>query len=113
MKDFGYNNQDVAEWHRKVAEINSIIIEEGVTNIGERTFMRCTNIVNAQLPSTIEKVQEFNTYLFTSLEKLETIEIDSLNTCFKIIDGIFYDYNVTELIGCPARKKEASQYQIQ
>ena len=143
MKDWYYNNEHVEEWHSKIVNINKVIIEEGVTNIGTRTFMRCANITNVKLPSTINNigiyafdgctnlevleinsyfqldpsvflycdnltkiiitkdVQEFNTYLCSSLENLKEIEIDEQNVYFKVVDGVLYNYDVTELIACP------------
>ncbi len=147
MKNWRYNNEDVAEWHEKINNISKLTIEEGITSIGERTFMRCIRLKNIKLPSTIAKIETFafdgcaslesieiNGYftlyptaftqcdeltklkitkdvekisksIISSINNLEEIEVDQKNTHLKTIDGILYNYDVSELIGCPPKKE--------
>lgn len=147
MKNWRYNNEDVAEWHEKINNISKLTIEEGITSIGERTFMRCIRLKNIKLPSTIAKIETFafdgcaslesieiNGYftlyptvftqcdeltklkitkdvekisksIISSIDNLEEIEVDQKNTHLKTIDGILYNYDVSELIGCPPKKE--------
>ncbi len=52
--------------------IESIVIPEGVTNIGEEAFYLCKNLKKVTLPSTLEYIRD---WAFANCESLESIRI--------------------------------------
>ena len=58
--------------------VERIVIEEGITKIGECSFMDCDNLISVQLPDTLT---EINDYGFMHCESLESIQFpDSLKS---------------------------------
>lgn len=51
-------------------DIKRVIIEDGVTSIGESAFMACSNLISIDIPSTVNSI---GNYAFSSCEKLETV----------------------------------------
>lgn len=45
-------------WNDYSEEIHNIIIEEGVTSIGNRRFTNCTSLTSVKLPNSLESINE-------------------------------------------------------
>lgn len=54
MENYSQNGKQL--WYDKMTEISSVVIEEGVTTIGERAFYGAKNMVSISIPSTIKKI---------------------------------------------------------
>ena len=65
MKDWESNN--TIDWYEIKDEVNSVIIEEGVTSIGEYAFFRCTNLTSIEIPNSVMSIGERAFYECTSL----------------------------------------------
>ena len=81
-----------APWGQYAHEIETVIIEEGITSIGMNAFRRCENLTSVQMPDTLTKIR---TGAFSGDEKLEkivipdsvtVIEYDAFNWCFNLKD---------------------------
>lgn len=82
MKYFG---ETVAGWHKFGKAIKTVIVGEGVTNIGGYAFWECPNITSVTLPSTLTSIDRF---AFIDCAQLESIDIP---TGVQTIDmGAFY-----------------------
>ena len=78
MKDFNYNNADCAEWHNPIEEVTKIVINEGVTSIGKRAFMRCSKFTEINIPASVTSV---GTFSFDDCESLTKITINGNFSC--------------------------------
>lgn len=54
MKDF--DGIGSSPWYDKRDEITSIVVEEGITSIGDFAFFGCTNAKTAKIASSVEKI---------------------------------------------------------
>jgi len=61
-------------WNDYLEAFTSIVVEEGVTAIGEYGFAKCSNITSASLPSTLTKI---HWCAFEDCKNLTTLEIPS------------------------------------
>lgn len=52
--------------------LNSVVIEEGITYIGERAFYNCSYLETVSLPSTLQSIGE---YAFQSCRRLQSIDL--------------------------------------
>lgn len=73
MKDFNYNNDDCAEWHDPIKEASKIVINEGVTSIGKRAFMRCSKFTEINIPASVTSI---GTFSFDDCESLTKITVN-------------------------------------
>ena len=52
------NNSFMAPWASRKDEIKRVVIESGITSIGDKAFADCTRLVSAELPESIEVIGE-------------------------------------------------------
>ena len=68
--------------------ITSVVVEDGVTNIGARTCYKCTNLTSITIPSSVTTIKE----AFQGCTKLTSINIpssvDTLNYAFRGCTGL-------------------------
>ena len=69
-----YNWTDVSPWYSRRADIVSVIVEDGVTNIGERAFYECSELKNVQIANSVESI-EFGA--FSDCGNLTSIDMGS------------------------------------
>lgn len=85
------------EKHIRDKDIVSFVIEEGVGQIGDYTFLGAENLKSVHIPSTVYHITE---KAFYGCNNLETVTISQDNPYFTIEDGIIYNKNKTILIRC-------------
>lgn len=85
------------EKHIRDKDIVSFVIEEGVGQIGDYTFLGAENLKSVHIPSTVYHITE---KAFYGCNNLETVTISQDNPCFTIEDGNIYNKNKTILIRC-------------
>ena len=110
-----HNNQD----------IKNVIINEGITEIGEDAFGGCSSLTSIELPSGITSIDDYLFYGCSSLESinipdsiadigydvfygcinLNSIEVDDNNEYYSSIEGVLYDKDIKTLINCPGGKE--------
>lgn len=86
MDDFSTNSN---AWGGKGDSVKSVVIEEGITYIGEYTFYKCGNIESLTLPASLETVaynaiysswcQHLTSIHISDLESWLTLSMDSSN----------------------------------
>ncbi len=75
---------EASQWRFYASDITSVIIEEGVTSIGNVAFLGCHNLTSISLPEGITSIGE---YAFQSCRALEAITLpQSLTT---VMSGAF------------------------
>ena len=82
MKDWTAN-ENLTLWPYRWA-FEHIVVEEGVTSIGDRTLLGCTNVTSVSLPSTLTKIGE---HAFEGCTKLTNIAFFLLVIITLVITG--------------------------
>ena len=71
MPDYDiYSNK--APWYSDRDKIKIVVIEDGVTSIGNNAFLRCRNIISIKIPNSVTSIGE---RAFESCETLRGVEI--------------------------------------
>ncbi len=65
-----YNNYSEVPWYSYRLDITQVIIEEGATNVGSRTFYRCENLAQVTFPSTLTKIGDYAFYQCKALTQI-------------------------------------------
>lgn len=78
------NNYNISPWYYTYKAVE-IVIEEGVTNIGENSFYHCLNVSKITIPSTIKTIGN-GAFVGSSIK-----EIDIRNELSEISDSMFKD----------------------
>ena len=101
--------------------LNSIHIPDSVTKMGYEVFNGCENLQNVYISKNCEalssevfgncisltniyvpkKVSAISRDAFQGCNKLESIIVDNDNRYYKSVDGILYDFNMTEILYVP------------
>ena len=56
MPDFDVNEGINPPWYADRNSVTAIVVENGVTNIGDWAFYNCTNAISAQIPAGVESI---------------------------------------------------------
>ena len=82
MKD--WENSDSTDWYEVQDKVRSVIIKEGVTNVGNFAFDRCTNLISIEIKNSVTNIGEF---AFADCTNLTSIKI--MNGVINIKDCAF------------------------
>ena len=122
---------DDRPWKDNVTKIKNLVVENGVTSIGDYAFYSCPTLENVKLPESLTKIGPGAFENCTSLKKMtlqyvvtednmpkddkngciygctaiETIQIGNEGSTVKCEDGIYYSKDGKELIFCLKSKK--------
>ena len=90
-EEFYYNPSDYLGWHKYFVYgmqindgINSIIVKEGVTSIGDCAFFQCDGLSSIDLPESLTSIGD---YVFSECDSLSSIDLPESLT--SIGDGAF------------------------
>jgi hypothetical protein len=78
MPDYNYPK---APWDAEKASIRKVIIEEGITHIGNSAFSHCENLTSVTIPNTVTSIGEF---AFESCTKLTSVSWGNNVTTIKL-----------------------------
>ena len=112
-----YGNGDAPWYNEYQASITSIVIENGVTSIGNSAFYALYNATTVSIPSTVTTIGEFaftrcgitsvnipasvtNIYdnAFSGCENLKTVKFNNGDKAFKNIgNNVFYNSGITSI----------------
>lgn len=88
-----------APWYKIRDNIKKLVVEDGVTAIGTRTFMNCPALNTVLLPNTLLKINE---YSFSNCSALESITLpDSL----EFMEGAFIGCTGLRSVNIPSKVK--------
>lgn len=127
MPDYKVNKY--APWYPYRDQITSVVVEEGVTSIGDLAFYKCNNITDIQLPDSVERIGKYafngcdsivSMYIPSSVKTIDSKAFHSCNGLvefivsednqyFTSVDGVLFDKSVEELIKFPLAK-EVTEY---
>lgn len=122
MKD--YEGSEYSPWD--YWRVKTVVIESGVTTIGEAAFCWCYNLKSAELPDTLtsinggafhycenlkslsipDSVIYIDDYLFYDCVSLENIDIGENNPNYCSVDGVVFTKDKTKLFKYPVGKTE-------
>ena len=85
-----YTSEAPAPWYEQMDKITHVVIEEGITAIGDYAFFGCTRLESVELPTTITRI---GTYAFYDCTELEEVAIPASVT--EIGELCFSDHTVT------------------
>ena len=82
-------------WYKGILNIKSAVIEDGVTEIGNRFFKKCYNMKSISCANSVVRIHERAFYLCTSLESIWISNWNFDMDCLKdaIVPRLSYDQN--------------------
>ncbi len=89
MANFGYDRQP---WHAYAQDIQTVLIEDGVTSISTYAFARHSNLHTVSIPESVTQIGKFAFYLCPALsditlpQGLTTIETALFYSCSSLAD---------------------------
>ena len=127
MTDWVNTGGGRSPWHGNSA-ITSVIIQDGVTSIGNYAFYECTGITSVTIPNSIISIGRASFFGCTGLTSLTipnsvttigesafsrctgltSINVAADNANYISIDGVLFNKNMTTLIKYPGSKQVAS-----
>ena len=105
MDDFEYM---MTQWNSFRDRIESVVIEDGVTSIGDCAFVRFTNLKSISIPASVETIGFLTFDGCTSLERFDVAE---KNAVYSSVDGVLFSKDKTTLKLYP-RNKADTEYAI-
>ena len=54
-----YTNSEKAPWYTYRSDIVSVVVEEGVTSIGDRAFRYCISLTDISLPDSVTSIGDY------------------------------------------------------
>ena len=130
MEDFFYyygamGAEPATPWKDNLSAIKSIVIESGVTSIGNFAFMGCSNLTSVTIPNSVTSIGDYafedcssltsvtipnsvtsiGSGAFDGCSSLTSINVANDNPIYSSIDGVLFDKQQTTLIRCPGGKQ--------
>lgn len=68
---FDRNGSPIMEPDEKWAALTEVVIEDGVTEIGNQTFQGCTGLTNVTIPDSVQKIGAWAFYLCGGLKNVD------------------------------------------
>ena len=65
LYDYGYENgiKKDTPWAKQIDKIESVVIEKGITSIGERTFEHCVNLKSVKISDDVKRIKKSAFYI--------------------------------------------------
>ncbi|MGN0542106.1 MAG: leucine-rich repeat domain-containing protein [Acutalibacteraceae bacterium] len=96
-------------WHNYCSDIKSVIINSGITSIGDFAFSNCTELTNVAIPDSVTSIGDYAFYHCTGLT---SITVDKNNQYYSSDEnGVLFNKVKTELIQYPIGRT-ATEYTI-
>ena len=126
-----WRNSYVVAWDSNRKNIKNVIINNGVTSIGNFAFSDCTSLTNITIPNSVTSIGDYAFYgcenlinitipnsvtsignfAFCMCTSLTSINVDSNNEKYMSDNGVLYTKDKNTLIQYPS-KKEKTEYII-
>ena len=78
MPNYDNRYANYVPWYSRRGKIKKIVIESGVTNIGEYAFENCYALTSVTIPNSVTNIES---YAFSSCSGLTSITIPNSVTC--------------------------------
>ncbi len=117
MDDFAFGDS-MAPWYDEKENVTKIVIEEGITSIGQYAFYSFTNVTEVSLPTSLLTIGDAAFWNCNSIEafhipknvnsihhqalanctKIAAFSVDGSNEYFATVDGVLFNKDVTKLV---------------
>lgn len=88
MKDWGFYGNNVSPWCEN-EQITGIVINDGVTSVGDGAFYQCKNVTNVELPATLKSIGYLAFYSCFGLKAVDIPNgVTSLTSAFQNCRGL-------------------------
>lgn len=104
MADYGLFRGKPAPWHEHRDKIKTVLIESGVTSIGDDAFAECSEITSVTIPASVTSIGKM---AFADCTARTSIEVASDNEYYSVLDGVLFNKDTTELVCFPAGRAGA------
>ena len=94
----------IAPWYKynKNTEIRLVVVETGVTSIGDFAFSGCDNLTSVVLPDSIDSI---GSRIFSDCILLKSILVSEENAYYASVDGVLFNKELTKLIAYPSNNR--------
>ena len=89
----------------RCTKLTSVNIPEGITEIGMFTFNMCKALTSLHIPASVKKM---HSDVFYGCESLKTLTVDGNNQYFTAKDDVIYNKDMTTLILYAPKKEDTS-----
>ncbi len=96
MDDYYTNNG--SPWYSQYKSIASVIIDEGVTSIGDNAFDSLEKMKTLEIPASVKHIENS---AFSGCWELENISVDENSKNYASLDGVLFDKDISNLIQFP------------
>ncbi len=99
-----------APFYNTGTAIKNVIIEEGVTSIGNNIFAGCGGLTSVTIPASVTSIGEavFNNSTFSVCTALKYINVNPNNQNYIAVDGVLLNKDKTEFICYPKAKGDTN-----
>ena len=104
MYDYNFDTP----WYERRGDIKQIVVQEGVTKIGNQAFWNCYTATKAVIP---ESVTEIGENALGSCYRLQDIDINSGNKAYCMVDRVLFSKDKTRLF-LYLSTNTASRYEV-
>lgn len=99
---------DTTPWHEQRVDVKQIVVQNGVTRIGNYSFWACPIAKKIIIPQSVTEIGE---QALSECYQLETIEVNAENKAYCTADDVLFSKDKTRLI-CYPIGKNASRYEL-
>ncbi len=82
----------------RCGDLKEINLPANLKTIGEGAFKYCTSIKTLDLPQSVTTI---GNDAFSNLDSLKSFSVQQENKYYKAVDGVLFNFNLTELISYP------------
>ena len=90
MRNYGVNG---TPWYSSLSSIQSIVVDKGITSIGQYTFCGASNLTSVTIPDSVTNIRE---YAFQNAAKLTSVIMP--NSITSIGDAAFYNTKLPSVV---------------
>ena len=92
-------------WLNYREAIKSVVLQNGVTGIGNYAFVHCRSMESIAIPMSVTSIEDWT---FDICPGLISIEVAADNPCFSSQDGVLFNKDRTKLLRYPNNKLDAT-----
>ena len=127
MEDYDLWGSDPAPWYVSQSSVKIVVIEDGVTSVGDHAFLDCSRLESVTIPDGVtsigvdafggcsnltsitipDSVTYIRDYAFSRCSNLTSIQVNSGNKNYCSVDGVLFTKDMTTLMCCPGGKTGA------
>lgn len=110
-----WSNASAVPWADRLGEIKAVVIEEGVTSVGQLAFFNCRTLTRVTLPASLRRIEQRGFWRCTALReitlpaKLEYVGVNAFYECTGLrsmhIPGAVSFVSPTAFNGCTSLTK--------